>query len=238
MNSKNDSIETRHDSLRAAQAKADRLFQEIESRGLVRSGISEKHLNQEVYQLALELYGIKKYWHKRIVRTGQNTLCPYKENPPDLTIQDDDILFFDLGPVFEDWEADFGRTYVLGNDPLKMRLKSNIEEAWIEGKKYFKQHIDITGCNLYAYVCSLAEKYGWMFGQEHCGHLIGNFPHELIQGEEVINYIHPDNHEKMRNLDKNGRPRDWILEIHFIDQEKKIGGFFEQLLTVDYPKFM
>ena len=31
--------------------------------------------------------------------------------------------------------------------------------------------------------------------------------------------------------DKKGFKRDWILEIHFIDKSKKIGGFFEQLLT-------
>ena len=111
-------------------------------------------------------------------------------------------MFFDLGPVFEDWEADFGRTYVLGNDPVKLRLKNDIEDAWNEGKKYFKQNQDITGHDLYVYVCMLAKKRGWLYGQEHCGHLIGNFPHELIQGEEVINYIHPENHQRMRDFDK------------------------------------
>jgi Xaa-Pro dipeptidase len=40
-----------------------------------------------------------------IVRAGKNTLLPYDENPPDLTIGEDDILFLDLGPVFEQWES-------------------------------------------------------------------------------------------------------------------------------------
>jgi hypothetical protein len=35
----------------------------------------------------------------------------------------------------------------------------------------------------------------------------------------------------MFGLDKNGKVRNWILEIHFVDKEKKIGGFFEQLLA-------
>jgi hypothetical protein len=35
----------------------------------------------------------------------------------------------------------------------------------------------------------------------------------------------------MNEPDKNGNPRDWILEIHFIDESLKIGGFYEQLLT-------
>jgi hypothetical protein len=33
----------------------------------------------------------------RIVRAGRNTLAPYDENPPDLTVGEDDILFLDLG---------------------------------------------------------------------------------------------------------------------------------------------
>jgi hypothetical protein len=36
----------------------------------------------------------------------------------------------------------------------------------------------------------------------------------------------------MRDPDQNGKPRDWILEIHFVDQQRQLGGFFEQLLTV------
>jgi hypothetical protein len=30
-----------------------------------------------------------------------------------------------------------------------------------------------------------------------------------------------------------GRPRHWILEIHFIDRRQQFGGFFEELLTLD-----
>ena len=50
------------------------------------------------------------------------TLARYDENPPDLTVGKAVILFLDLGPVFEEWEADFGRTFVLGSDPVKLKL--------------------------------------------------------------------------------------------------------------------
>ena len=40
-------------------------------------------------------------------------------------INENDILFLDFGPIFEDWEADYGRTYVLGKDPLKLKLKDS-----------------------------------------------------------------------------------------------------------------
>ena len=225
--------ESRRLALREAESKAQRLFEEIEARQLIRPGVSEKTLNTEVYELAYDMYGIKKYWHKRIVRAGKNTLCPYRENPPDLLIQEDDILFFDFGPVFEDWEADFGRTYVLGNDSEKLRISKEIEVCWHMGKEHFLQFHDITGAELYAFVSGLAEERGFEYGQEHCGHLIGNFPHERIQGEEVENYIHPDNKVRMRAADKDGNRRDWILEVHFVLREQEIGGFFEQLLTVE-----
>lgn len=216
-----------------AQKKAEQLFREIELRGFIVTQKSEKVLNNEVYELAFEMFGIRKYWHKRIVRAGKNTLLPYKENPPDLLIQSDDILFFDFGPVFEDWEADFGRTYVLGADPAKLKLKADIESAWYEGKKYYDSaQSTLTGAEFYQYISSLAAKYGWEFGNIHCGHLIGNFPHEHILGDEEHNYLHPNNHIKLSELDIQGNPRDWILEIHFINKEKTFGGFFEQLLSI------
>lgn len=69
--------------------------------------------------MAKKVLGINKYWHKRIVRAGINTLCLYKEDPKNRIIEDDDTIFLDFSPLFEQWEADFGRTYVLGNDPEK-----------------------------------------------------------------------------------------------------------------------
>ena len=102
-----------------AEKKAEKLFKEIEAQGLLIPGITEKELNSSIFNLAFKLFGIEKYWHKRIVRAGKNTLKPYDENPENLTLKPDDILFIDFGPIFEEWEADFGRTYVLGNDILK-----------------------------------------------------------------------------------------------------------------------
>ena len=215
-----------------AEEKADLLFQKINDLGMITEGKTERELNEEVFSLAFELFGIKKYWHKRIVRAGKNTLLPYKENPPDLILQKDDILFFDFGPVFEDWEADIGRTYVLGSDSNKIKLKKDVELAWNEGKLYFDMNKEkLTGADFYNYTKELALKYGREYGNIHCGHLIGNFPHEKIFGEETVNYIHPENDQLMINKDKNGNERFWIYEIHFIDRESETGGFFEQLLS-------
>jgi Xaa-Pro dipeptidase len=226
-------MDERSRKLLDAQRKAEHLFDVARGRGYIAAGQMEHDLNTKMYALALELFGIRKYWHKRIVRAGRNTLFPYRENPPNLPIEPDDILFFDFGPVFEDWEADLGRTFVLGDDPTKHKLATDIGEGWLEGKAFFRAHADITGAELYAFSAELARRHGWEYGGPHCGHLIGNFPHERIQGEEVENYIHPDNHKRMRDPDRHGGFRHWIYEIHFVDRQRSIGGFFEQLLTVD-----
>ena len=215
-----------------AQRKAEELFRAIQERGLICPGIMESDLNASIYLLAQEIYGITTYWHKRIVRAGRNTLLPYAENPPNLRIEADDILFLDFGPVFERWEADFGRTYVLGSDPLKQKLLRDVRDAFFEGKKHFNQAPGITADELFHYVKSLGERLGWEYGGPMAGHLIGQFPHERIPDDKISLYIHPENRRPMRSLDEQGQQRHWILEIHFVDRAREIGGFYEELLTL------
>lgn len=223
---------TRAAALLQAQNNANELFKAVETQGLIRPGVTETKINQDIYDLAEKMFGISTYWHKRIVRAGLNTLAPYDENPPDLTLAEDDILFLDLGPVFEEWEADFGRTFVLGNDALKLKLRDDIAKAFVQGKQYFHTHLDITADELYRYAQKMARDYGWEYGGPIAGHLIGHFPHERIPNDKISLYVHPENPMRMRGLNAEGQERHWILEIHFVDRAKKIGGFYEELLTI------
>ena len=224
-------MDTVKSNLLKAEKIAVNLFAEVENRKLIVAGKDEKTLNTEIFMLAKELFGIEKHWHKRIVRSGENTLHPYKENPPNRVIQEEDILFFDFGPIIEKWEADVGRTYVVGSDPLRLKLKADIEEAWAETKKWFNQQTILKASELYAYVSDKASTYGWEFGGEIAGHLIGEFPHEKLANGNLGLYIHPANDINMFALDSDNQKRHWILELHFIDRKRKIGGFYEQLLT-------
>jgi Xaa-Pro dipeptidase len=217
--------------LQEAEYNAKLLFDEIENRSIIKPFKTEKEINAEIFNLASELFGIQKYWHKRIVRAGENTLRPYDDNPPDLMVQNDDIVFLDFGPIFEKWEADIAKTYVLGNDPLKLKLKNDVENAWYEVKTWFDKQTELSGADLYKHVLTTAKNYGWEFGGEIAGHLIGQFPHERVEPGNHGLYIHPENRNNMSLPDANGNKRHWILEIHFVDRVRKIGGFFEQLLT-------
>ena len=215
-----------------AEQKAKELFTAVEEHGLIVPGKSEKELAGEIVELAQNQYGIENFWHKKIVRAGINTLQPYSGNPPDRVIQKDDIVIIDFGPIFEGYEADLGRTYVIGNDPLKLKLKKDIEDTWHEAKAWHYNQKTLTGAEYFAYLHELAKKYGWEYAGELGGHIVGPFPHEQPDDPSDLCFdIHPDNHADILQADKNGNSRHWILEIHFVDRVNNIGGFFEQLLN-------
>ncbi len=215
-----------------AQSMAAALFEAAEQ-SLIRPGITELQLSNDIHALAAERFGVAAHWHKRVVRAGPNTLRPYREDPPDLTLQADDILFLDFGPVFEAWEADFGRTYVLGDDPVKQKLCDDLEPMFRAAKAHFRANPLITGEQLYAFACKKAAEAGWSFGGEIAGHLVGEFPHESIPGARVMKNIMPGNTASLEGTDSKGRRRHWILEIHLVDRARQIGGFYEELLTID-----
>jgi Xaa-Pro aminopeptidase len=222
----------RADKLCAAQAKAVELFAAIERLGVIAPGVREVQASDAIRDLAADMFGVDRHWHKRIVRAGINTLQPYRQNPPDRVIGTDDIVFCDFGPIFEDWEADFGRTFVLGDDEAKHRLCDALPVVWTAGRTYFENNPDVSGEQLYAHVVSLAEQSGWEFGGIHSGHLVGQFPHETIDGADIESYIAPGSDQPMRRVDRNGQLCHWILEVHLVDRERQIGGFFEQLLDL------
>lgn len=224
--------QSRVDALRDAERKANTLFDEVVARGLIVPGVGERELSDQIRALAEELFGVRKFWHKRIVRAGAHTMAPYAENPPDGVLAADDILFLDFGPIFADWEADFGRTYVLGDDPAKHRLAEDLPRIWEAGRSYFAAHPDVTGAQLYSHVVGLIRDAGWDHVGEHVGHLVGEFPHTRISGDAMASYIAAANTNPMRRTDPAGRDCHWILEVHLVDGERGFGGFFEQLLDI------
>lgn len=215
-----------------AQDKAEQLFAEVERRRILRAGVTEVEASNAIRDLASELFGVSRFWHKRIVRAGENTLQPYRQNPPNRVIGEDDIMFCDFGPIFEVWEADFGRTFVLGDDPAKLALRDTLSVVWQSGREFFRAQPDITGEELFDHIKELTQAAGYEFGGPHAGHLVGEFPHEKINGDEIEYYITTGSTDPMRRLDRSGRLCHWILEVHLVDPERRIGGFTEELLDL------
>jgi Xaa-Pro aminopeptidase len=221
-------------SLLDSQAKAAALFTTIEQQGVLASGILETAASNAIRDLATDRFGVTRHWHKRVVRSGPNTLQPYHQNPPDRVIEADDIVFCDLGPIFEEWEADFGRTFVLGGDPVKHQLSADLPIVFEAGRRFFEANQQVTGEQLFDHVVALGEAKGWTWGGTIAGHLVGEFPHGPAEGHASYSRIMPGNDGPMRGLDEAGRACHWILEIHLVDVERQIGGFHEELLDLGH----
>jgi Xaa-Pro dipeptidase len=156
-----------------AQEKASALFAELEHRDIVVPGVREREASDAIRDLAADMFGVTRHWHKRVVRAGLNTLHPYRDNPPDREISDDDIVFCDFGPIFEEWEADFARTFVIGDDPAKHQLRDALPRLWENGRVFFEANPEVTGEALFEHTVGLAHTEGWGFGGVIAGHLVG-----------------------------------------------------------------
>lgn len=219
----------------AAETKAFDLLDRIEQLGLVAAGRTEREVEKDIYALAAQEFGVQAHWHKRIVRAGLNTLATAADNPEIRTIAEDDMVFVDIGPVFEDWEADVGRSYAIGADPKKQALCRDLLTQFDIVRAHFLADPQITGAALYAFACESAKAAGWQFGGKIAGHIVGEFPHARLPGPKQIHYISPENPEKLRNPDGLGQTRHWILEIHLVDPSATFAGFYERLMLETPP---
>lgn len=162
---------------------------------------------------------MEKFWHAPKIRFGANTLKTFSENSdPEVTLQENDIYFLDFGVVFENHESDFGRTYVLGNNPKFSKLKKASEDLFIQLKQAWMTE-KISGVELYQLATKLAEQKGYVFNlRGGSGHRIGDFPHHVhFRGDLAeVEFIPQVNR--------------WILEVQIYDPTLNRGAFFEDIL--------
>ena len=218
-----------------AEARALEMLAAIEAVGFVQPGRRESEVDADIAALAEREFGVTRHWHKRLVRTGANTLCVFADNPIERTIGDNDTIYLDLGPVFEAssseaWEADIGQTYAIGNDPAHHALIAALPEVFEATRAHANANPNITGAELYSHACNAAEQRGYLFGGKIAGHTVGEFPHLTWPGEREHTRIYPDNPNKLSDPDQLGRKRFWIIETHLIAPDRAFGGFYERLL--------
>jgi len=220
----------RRAALEAAEAFALGLFAAIERDGLLRPGRSESDVEDDIRTLAAREFGVEKHWHRRIVRSGPNSITTAGDHPPVRMIEEDDIVYLDLGPVLGGWEADIGKSYALGNHPRKQALVAELPRQFEKLRAHFRKHPHITGAALYDFAVQSAHEAGWKFGGKIAGHIISEFAHAQIPGAKDLTRIAPLNNAPMSDPDGNGRPRHWIGEIHLVELDESFGGFYERLL--------
>src|ERR1700677_4461533 len=191
----------RRAALEVVQTKALTLFDAIEAAGLIAPGRTEREVEEDIAALAEQRLGVTRHWHRRIVRTGPNTLTTAADYPDVRTIEPDDTVYVDLGPVFEPWEADIGRTYALGEADAKRQLVDDLPRVFDRVQRHFHASPDITGAELYGFAQQAADEAGWTFGGAIAGHLVGEFPHGRWPVERNFTVIWPANTRPMREED-------------------------------------
>lgn len=220
----------RRAELLAAEARALSLLDAIEGAGFIQAGRLESEVEADIKLLARDAFGIRRHWHPRLVRAGSNTLATAGDDAPDRLIEDRDIVFLDLGPVIGAWEADVGRSYAVGDDPVRHALCCDLAVVFDAVAQAAVTTPAITGEGLYDVACEEAFKRGWHFGGKIAGHLVDEFPHARVPGEKRHGRIAPGNDLPIDAPDAAGRERHWILEIHLLEPERRFGGFYERLL--------
>lgn len=217
-----------------AEGKALALLDMVEAQGVIRPGRTEREVEVDIRALAAEHFAIERHWHRRICRAGANTLATALENVPGRTIAEDDMVFLDLGPVLGEWEADVGRSYAVGGDPLKHRLCDELPIQFDKLTRHFRDNADISGAELFDFAVSSANDAGWHFGGSIAAPIVGEFPHKSWPEPGNASRIWPENRVPLRGPDLQGRTRHWILEVHLVAPDRSFGGFYEQLL-LDTP---
>lgn len=201
--------------MQQAQQKAWLALQAIQQ--ALKPGISEAAavlLGKEI----LQAHGAQRLWHPVIIRFGVNTTKTYDE-PSDrsISLAEDDIVFIDIGPVFEGHEADVGATFVLGQDEEKQRcadaaalIFQQVRQRWLD--------LGLTGEALYQYAEQLCSALGYQLNLAIKGHRLSDFPHKLYQGGNLGDF--------------SGQPRPgvWVLEIQLKHPSLPYGAFYEDVL--------
>ena len=165
----------------------------------------------------LRALGAERNWHPTIIRFGDDTTCTSRDlGDPQRLLKENDIVFIDIGPVWDGYEGDYGDTFVLGDDPVHQRCAraaravfDETREAWLGGAD---------GIALYAFAETAALRHGCTLVHEMAGHRIADFPHALYGRHKLAH--------------AGFAPGDglWVLEIQLRDRERPVGAFFEDVL--------
>jgi methionyl aminopeptidase len=185
---------------------------------MIKPGMVEADAKKLLKEVLIE-FSSEKIWHPPQVRFGVNTVLPFsKPQLADHVLKEDDVFFLDIGPVFDGYESDIGETFQLGSNPKTKKLISDSKEIFKAVKTHWKS-TGVNGEHLYEFATGLATERGWKLALEGAsGHRISEFPH-------AAHY-----RGKLKTFELVPTQSRWILEIHLIDTDRKIGAFFEDVL--------
>ena len=181
-------------------------------------------VEEDAVEIAKDVLAANKMlrgWHDVYVRFGSNTTKTFgADSDPGVVLKENDIMFVDIGPVFEKWEGDGGDTFVFGNDSDMARCADDARKLFhIVRKKWLAD--GSTGKVLYEFAVEQAQALGWELNMDLSGHRVSDFPHAAV-------YEGP-----MADVDFCPSRLLWVLEIHIRHPKLNYGAFFEDMLLED-----
>lgn len=219
MNAQNESVGENFATGLLQKARDKSLQVILETAKLVTLGMRESEARKALTEIQADL-GAPKTWHGPQIRFGENTLLAFGEKGlKDPALNDNDIYFFDIGPVFDGHEGDVGRTFSVGNDTEMIRCCKDVEAIWHSVFQYWKKE-SVSGAALYAYAAEQARERDWILSLKGAsGHRVADFPHTARRRGAVA------------RLNQALAPDRWILEIQIRHPDRPFGAFYEDLLS-------
>lgn len=129
----------------------------------------------------LKLKGVQKKWHPSKFRIGQDTLRSFSgKSGHNNCLKDGEIFFLDIGPVWNGYEGDYGKTYIFGDDLNGYKkLADGAENIFYQTSNHWKKTA-VGGIELYDYARNCANILGFELNDKMSGHRLGDFPHHLF----------------------------------------------------------
>ncbi len=197
-------------------------WQAIEDiRSMLTPGITEKEAIKKANQLFASK-GVRKFWHQTHIRFGKSTVKSFKDSYDDnIVLQENDIFFIDIGPVWNGIEGDCGKTFVLGDDPQKLKIASDVEVLFNDVREYWQQK-KAPGKDLLNYAETCTEKMGYVLHPSYVkGHRLSEFSHFLYSKSALYD---------LEAVPSSAR---WVLEFQICDKSMQYGAFYEDLLLLE-----
>lgn len=182
-------------------------------------GMTESEAKKTALQV-LGRMGVRKFWHKCHVRFGAGTSLGFGDPYSDNVLDENDIFYVDIGPIWDGIEGDAGTTFVVGKNETYERCRDDAKAIFLKVQERWR--IDqLTGIELYHYAEEQAAERGWILAPSYVrGHRLSEFPHSFYTK------LHVD------ELDFAPLPNRWVLEIQICDPDLRFGAFYEDTLQL------
>ncbi len=185
---------------------------------MIKPGMRE----QEAIKMANAYFrdqGVKKFWHRTHVRFGKSTILSFDdEYTEDVELQENDIFYLDVGPVWNNIEGDCGNTFVVGSNPEHHKIKKDLKLIFDDIQEYWRA-VNPVGPDLCAYARNLITQYGYKMHPAYVkGHRLSEFSHARYTNMSLFDF--PDRPASER----------WIMELQICDPSLSFGAFYEDLL--------